>query len=118
MAIHRDLIDTFDGAPGVRDEQALDSALAQPTASFRGRLLHPTIPEQAAAYLFHLVQNHPFIDGNKRTGFAAMDTFLRINGRRLEMDDDETYRTVTAVAAGDLSKEELAVLLKEKTTPT
>jgi len=118
LAIHRDLIESFGGAPGIRDERALDSALAQPMATFRGRMLHPTIPEQAAAYLFHLVQNHPFVDGNKRVGFAAMDVFLRSNGHQLKMKDAEAHQMVVAVAAGELSKEELSRRLTEKTNPT
>lgn len=114
LAIHRDQISTFGGTSGIRDEKALDSALAQPVATFQGDMLHRTIAEQAGAYLFHLVQNHPFLDGNKRVGFAAMDTFLRLNSYRLDMEDDEAYQMVMAVAAGDLAKVELSQLLAEK----
>jgi death on curing protein len=117
LAIHRDQIESFGGASGIRDEHALDSALAQPSETFEERMLHQTIPEQGAAYLFHLVQNHPFVDGNKRVGFAAMDAFLRINRYRLAMDNDEAYRMVMAVAASELGKEELLELLDEKATP-
>jgi death-on-curing protein len=81
-------------------------------------MLHPTIPEQAAAYLFHLVQNHQFVDGNKRVGFAAMDVFLRSNGLQLKMNDAEAHQMVVAVAAGELGKEELSRRLTEKTNPT
>ncbi|MEG4494682.1 type II toxin-antitoxin system death-on-curing family toxin [Microcoleus sp. D3_18_C4] len=78
--IHARQIERFGGTPGLRDEGLLESALAQPQATFGGQLLHPTIAEQAAAYLYHIAMNHPFIDGNKRTAFAAVtDTFLRLN---------------------------------------
>ena len=79
LSIHARQIERFGGTPGVRDEGLLESALAQPQATFGGDFLHPTISEQAAAYLYHIAMNHPFIDGNKRTAFAVMDTFLRLN---------------------------------------
>ncbi|MEG4288624.1 type II toxin-antitoxin system death-on-curing family toxin [Microcoleus sp. C2C3] len=79
LSIHARQIERFGGTPGVRDEGLLESALAQPKATFGGQFLHPTISEQAAAYLYHIAMNHPFIDGNKRTAFAVMDTFLRLN---------------------------------------
>ncbi|BAZ14609.1 death-on-curing family protein [Calothrix sp. NIES-4071] len=75
LIIHQRQIERFGGSDGVRDEGLLESALAQPQTTFGGELLHPTIVEQAAAYLFHLSMNHPFIDGNKRTAFAVMLTF-------------------------------------------
>lgn len=107
LAIHRDQIDSFGGKLGIRSEEALDSALAQPKATFGGKLLHPSIAEQAAAYLFHLVQGHLFIDGNKRAGLAAMDTFLRANGRTLELSDEDLFALVMSVAAGVIKKEDL-----------
>lgn len=107
LAIHRDQIDSFGGKLGIRSEEALDSALAQPKATFGGKLLHPSIAEQAAAYLFHLVQGHLFIDGNKRAGLAAMDTFLRVNGRTLELSDEDLFALVMSVAAGVIKKEDL-----------
>lgn len=75
LRIHDRQIEVFGGSTGVRDLGLLESALAQPQATFGGELLHPTLPEQAAAYLYHLAKNHPFIDGNKRTAFAVMDMF-------------------------------------------
>lgn len=88
LELHADQISSFGGTPGVRDEGLLQSALAQPQATFGGDFLHPTISEQAAAYLYHIAMNHPFIDGNKRTAFAVMDTFLRLNGCALNLTDD------------------------------
>ena len=91
LELHADQISSFGGSPGVRDEGLLESALAQPQATFGGQFLHPTISEQAAAYLYHIAMNHPFIDGNKRTAFAVTDTFLRLNGCALNLTDDRAY---------------------------
>jgi death on curing protein len=115
LAIHRDQIETFGGRVGIRSEALLDSALEQPRATFGGELLHKTILEQAAAYLFHLSSNHPFVDGNKRTAFAAMDVFLRINGYRLELSDAETYELVMDVSSGAMKKEALTKAIRRAT---
>lgn len=112
LRIHDRQIEKFDGGtPGVRDAGLLESALAQPKATFYGQLLHPTIGEQAAAYLYHLAKNHPFVDGNKRTAFAVMIAFLRVNGYDLAITTDEAYQLVQDVVQGSLSKAELAVRL-------
>jgi len=108
LELHADQISSFGGTPGVRDEGLLESALAQPQATFGGQFLHPTISEQAAAYLYHIAMNHPFIDGNKRTAFAVMDTFLRLNGCALNLTDDRVYDLVMRVARGTMTKEELS----------
>ncbi|MBF2049762.1 MAG: type II toxin-antitoxin system death-on-curing family toxin [Elainella sp. C42_A2020_010] len=110
--IHADQIASFGGTPGIRDPGLLESALAQPQASFGGQLLHPTIAEQAAAYLFHLAMNHPFIDGNKRTAFAVMDTFLRLNGYSLDLADQQAYELVMQVVEGGLDKTALSLRLQ------
>ncbi len=108
LELHADQISSFGGTPGVRDEGLLESALAQPQATFGGQFLHPTISEQAAAYLYHIAMNHPFIDGNKRTAFAVTDTFLRLNGCALNLTDDRAYDLVMRVARGTMTKEELS----------
>jgi death-on-curing protein len=108
LSIHARQIERFGGTPGVRDEGLLESALAQPQATFGGQFLHPTISEQAAAYLYHIAMNHPFIDGNKRTAFAVTDTFLRLNGCALNLTDDGVYDLVMRVARGTMTKEELS----------
>ncbi|TVP64978.1 MAG: type II toxin-antitoxin system death-on-curing family toxin [Leptolyngbya sp. LCM1.Bin17] len=117
LMIHDDQIASFGGTPGLRDDGLLSSALAQPQAMFEQQLLHPTIPEQAAAYLYHLAMNHPFVDGNKRTAFAVMDTFLRVNDYRLMLTDDAVFGLVMRVAQGQLDKagiaEELADALAQ-----
>ncbi|WP_041622674.1 type II toxin-antitoxin system death-on-curing family toxin [Oscillatoria nigro-viridis] len=108
LSIHARQIERFGGTPGVRDESLLESALAQPQATFGGQFLHSTISEQAAAYLYHIAMNHPLIDGNKRTAFAVTDTFLRLNGCTLNLTDDRAYDLVMRVARGTMTKEELS----------
>lgn len=112
LLIHEVQIDRFGGMPGIRDEGLLESALAQPQSTFGGELLHSKIHEQAAAYLYHLAKNHPFIDGNKRTAFAAMDVFLRLNGYVLKLTNDQSYKLVLQVVQGALNKESLVRHLK------
>lgn len=111
LLLHADQIESFGGTAGVRDEGLLDSALAQPKITFGGELLHPTLAEQAAAYLYHLSRNHPFVDGNKRTAFAVMDTFLEANGYCLTLSDDDAYDLVMQVAQGQIDKPALASLI-------
>ena len=108
LAIHDDQIRLYGGAYGVRNAGALDSALHIPQAQFGGQFLHSTIFEMAAAYGFHLCQNHPFIDGNKRTAGMAMFTFLQLNGLEPIASEADYYATMMAVASGQIGKEELA----------
>lgn len=110
--IHKRLIQKFGGTAGIRDNGLLDSALAQPQATFASELLHPTIHEQAAAYLFHLAMNHPFLDGNKRTAFAVMLTFLNLNSYQLSLSQDQAYNLVIRVVQREISKEELSGFLE------
>lgn len=117
LKIHARQIEKFGGTPGIRDEGLLESALAQPQATFAGELLHPTIYEQAAAYLYHLAMNHPFIDGNKRTAFAVMDTFLRLNGYSLNLTNEQAYDLVMQVAQSQMSKSDLAGCLEKAIAP-
>lgn len=112
LDIHQRQIQKFGGTSGVRDEGLLDSALAQPQATFGGELLHPTIGEQAAAYLYHLAMNHPFIDGNKRTAFAVTLTFLNLNGYSLNLSQEQAYNFVIQVVQREISKEELSAFLE------
>lgn len=113
IAIHNDLIETFGGSFGVRDIGLLESALAQPQASFFGNFLHPTLEEQAAAYLYHIVKNHPFIDGNKRTALGVMEAFLRMNETNLSISNNDLENLVLDVAIGKLNKSDLALTLKK-----
>lgn len=113
LALHADQLDRYGGSPGVRDLGLLESALAAPRATFGGELLHPTLPEQAAAYLFHVTRNHPFVDGNKRAGLAAAIAFLGLNDLWLEADPDELVALVVGVAEGRIGKAEVAVFLQK-----
>jgi len=117
LAIHQRQIERFGGLDGIRDEGLLDSALAQPQATFFGELLHPNICTQAAAYLYHLAKNHPFLDGNKRTAFATTIAFLRMNGYELSMSEEAAYNMVIQVAQGQISKEELTSLVEQHIQP-
>jgi len=115
MAIHDDQIRLYGGSYGVRDASALDSALHMPQAQFGGELLHPTILHMATAYGFHLSQNHPFLDGNKRTAGMVMFTFLQLNGLEPIATEIEYYETMMAVASGQMSKEQLTDWLQTVT---
>jgi len=101
------VIDQSGGSSGLRDRGALESAVHQPNASFGGELLYPTMAEQAGALAFSLVKNHPFIDGNKRIGHAAMEVFLVINGLEISAHVDEQEAMFLNLAAGTISREEL-----------
>lgn len=122
LEIHADQIERYGGSAGIRDEGLLQSALAQPEAEFEGKLFHDSLEAQAAAYLFHLVKNHPFIDGNKRVGTACALVFLEINGYELDPKLDEldggTQMTgleliVVQVASGQLTKDDLTQFFKQ-----
>jgi death on curing protein len=112
LALHADQIERYGGSAGVRDLGLLESALAAPRATFGGGLLHPTLPEMAAAYLFHLVRNHPYVDGNKRAGLACAIAFLGLNDLWLEADPDALVALVVGVAAGRIGKAEVAVFVQ------
>ena len=117
LKIHTRQIEKFGGIDGIRDPGLLESALAQPQATFASELLHQNIYEQAAAYLYHLTMNHPFIDGNKRTAFAVMDTFLRVNGYQLKLSNEDAYNLVLKVANQQLHKQNLILYLKNEILP-
>lgn len=116
LAFHQDQIETYGGSPGIRDEGLLDSALAQPKASFGGEYVHKDIFEMAAVYGFHICQNHPFYDGNKRTALIAMYTFLYVNGYRLKADKKSLFAIVIDLANGKVEKKELAEYIRKHTT--
>ncbi|MBD2628623.1 type II toxin-antitoxin system death-on-curing family toxin [Trichormus variabilis] len=113
LSIHHKQIDLYGGSYGIRDEGLLESAIYQPQASFGGEFLHPTIVEQAAAYLFHINKNHAFVDGNKPTAFDVMVTFLNINDYELNMTPEEAYQLTMQVANDKVSKDELIEILRD-----
>jgi len=114
LLIHADQIRRYGGMHGVRDLGLLSSALAMPEASFGGLYLHPSLAEMAAAYLFHIAQNHPFIDGNKRAALATALTFLWLNDRRVEAGENELTELVVGVAAGRVGKAETAEFIRPR----
>ncbi|MCC7263417.1 MAG: type II toxin-antitoxin system death-on-curing family toxin [Candidatus Latescibacteria bacterium] len=107
--LHRRIIEETGGATGLRDAGALDSALAQPRMTFGGADLYPGLAHKAAALCFSLVQNHPFVDGNKRVGHAAMVAFLELNGHRFEAGIDEQEHMILGVAASAIGREEFVL---------
>lgn len=115
LAFHEDQINTHGGSQGIRDEGLLESALAQPQASFDGKYVHETLFEMTAAYGFHICKNHLFLDGNKRMALVAMYTFLYVNGYQLKADKKSLYAVIMDLAGGKLEKEELAGYIKENT---
>ena len=112
IELHRMVIEQAGGLPGLRDLGALESAVAQPRMIFGGDDLYPSLVEKSAALCFSLVKNHPFVDGNKRVGHAAMETLLVLNGFEIDASTDEQERLVLALAAGQLSREDLVGWLR------
>jgi death-on-curing protein len=113
LETHRDQITRYGGAAGIRDLGLLQSALAQPQATFGGQFLHADVFEMAAAYLFHIVQNHPFVDGNKRVGAVAAIVFLLLNDEDTTTTSAELESLVLAVAQGQRTKMEIAQFLRD-----
>jgi death-on-curing protein len=115
LFIHARLISETGGAHGVREVGLLESAVARPQATFEGRLLYPDIFTQAAALMDSLVNNHPFVDGNKRTGITAAGLFLRLNGLKLTASQADVESVTLRVATRALDIEGLAHWFKENT---
>jgi death-on-curing protein len=112
VKIHRDQISLYGGQLGVRDFGLLQSALAMPRESFGDEWLHRDIFEMAAAYAFHISQNHPFIDGNKRTGLASALVFLDINGFAVQRPDKYLYDAMISISTSQLGKLGFADVLR------
>ncbi len=108
LDLHQLVIAQTGGAEAVLDLRGLESAVAQPRATFEGRDLYPSLAEKAAALCHSLILNHPFLDGNKRVGHAAMETFLMLNGYEVEASVAESERLILKVASGHVTREELA----------
>jgi len=108
FAAHKSLIETYGGTDGIREVGLLESALAMPMAAYGEDYLHADIFEMAAAYLYHITQNHPFLDGNKRTGAASALIFLALNDIELEADEDGLIDITLKVATGKADKPEIA----------
>ena len=113
LEIHDDQINRYGGASGIRDLGLLESALAQPQTVFGKVFLHSDLFEMAAAYFFHIIQNHPFMDGNKRVGAVAALVFLEINNKAVIMTNDELESQVLSVAQGLTDKTASAKFFRE-----
>ena len=111
--IHAEAIARFGGSDGVRDSALLESAVAAPQASFGGRSPYRDLTEVAAAYLYYLCRNHPFIDGNKRAALGSCIVFIRLNGIEPKPDGPEWEELILAIASGKLDREQATIRLRE-----
>jgi death-on-curing protein len=114
LDIHKNQIELYGGEQGIRDIGLLKSALAMPAAGLHDRYLHNDLFEMAVAYLLHIIQNHPFIDGNKRTGTVAALVFLVINDIKLNINEDELEEIVLGTAQGKKDKSAIAPFFRKK----
>ena len=105
LEVYRQIMEQSGGMLGIRDFAALESALAQPRLTSGGEDLYPTIIEKASALAFSIIQNHPFVDGNKRTSHAAMEIFLVLNGFEIEAETVEQEAIFLQVASGKITRE-------------
>ncbi len=117
IALHHSQLRAFGGAAGVRDAGALEAAVGRPAATFAGEDLYADLPSKAAALMHSLVQNHPFVDGNKRVAVAAAELLLEANGSLLLATDNELEEMTLATARGELSAEAMAVWLRQRIRP-
>ena len=116
LIIHNEVVFAHGGANGVRDVGGLDSAIARPFQSFGGEDLYPSVFEKAAAIGESIIMNHPFIDGNKRTGYVLMETILRIEGLKITATDDLLYAFVIDISTGNIRFEQIVEWLKQNTS--
>ncbi len=112
LDIHNQIIARTVGVSGITNRALLESAVAQPQMSFGGQELYATLPEKAAALGFSLIKNHPFLDGNKRTGHAAMEVFLILNGFEINANVEEQEKVILQVASGEITREEFTHWLR------
>lgn len=113
ISLHSLIIKKTGGLDGVRDEKLLDSALKAPFQTFGGQELYPTIQKKAACLCYSLVNNHSFIDGNKRIGLLVMMTYMEINGMEIECSDKELIKLGLGIASGEISQEMILKWLKD-----
>ncbi|MBY0457930.1 MAG: type II toxin-antitoxin system death-on-curing family toxin [Gemmataceae bacterium] len=117
LEIHAKVIRLHGGDEGIHDLGLVESAVAQPRATFGGQYLNPTLPEMASALGFSLTSNHGFKDGNKRVGFTATDVFLRLNGHKIAAPVDDAERATLAVASHQMTREELTEWVRQHIVP-
>ena len=114
LDLHRLQVQRFGGSPGLRDRGALEAAVARPQATFGGEDLYPDVEAKASALMHSLLTNHPFVDGNKRTGAHAAVMFLLINGIEPAFSPAELTQITLAVARGEVDAEALAIWLRQR----
>jgi death-on-curing protein len=114
LIFHEDQLRQCGGKSGIRDMGLLESALAQPEASFGGDYVHQDLFHMAAAYGYHICQNQPFFDGNKRAALIAMYMFLYVNGHRIVADKKSLFAVMMGVAQGQIDKDSLADFLRKE----
>jgi death on curing protein len=114
LEIHARSIEQFGGDPTIRDPGLLDSAVAQPRTGFGGHDLYPSLAEKAAALAFSLVMNHPFADGNKRTGYGAMLRFVSRNGHKIAGSLAQHQWVFLQLAAGEIDRETFVAWVRER----
>ena len=117
LILHQLSIENYGGADGIRDEGLLESAIARPYQTFGGENLYHNVYERAAAIAESLIINHPFVDGNKRTGFLGMFALLNLEGLTLSASKEEAYQTTIAISTGTVTFEEIIEWLKANTKP-
>lgn len=113
VELHRQIVRTSGGSSGLRDRGALESSVAQPRQTFDGKDLYPTLASKAATLGFSLIQNHPFVDGNKRIGHAALEVTLLLNGFELDANVDEQERAILGVASGAMNRDEFLAWVEQ-----
>ncbi len=116
VTLHRAVVAATGGAEGIRELGGLESALAQPKATFDALDLYPTVVDKAAALAFGLAMNHPFVDGNKRIAHAAMAVFLDLNGFTIGASVDEQEQVMLDLAAGNMTRQALTAWLGGRVT--
>jgi len=114
LSVHKVLIKKYGGSDGVRDKKLLNSAISRPYQTFEGKELYETTEEKAAALIESIVKNHPFLDGNKRTGYAMMRLVLMTDRKNIDASQEEKYEFVTQIASGKIHYEEIRDWIKEK----
>lgn len=115
--LHEIAIELFGGHPGILNESLLDSAVTQPRMMFEGKFLHLDLAEMAAAYLYHIVKGHPFVDGNKRVGSSLAVVFLDLNGFEMDADNEQFESLVLEVASCQVGKQPIAEFLRKHMSP-
>jgi death-on-curing protein len=118
VALHHELLAVFGGLAGVRDRGNLEAAVARPAMTFGGEDLYPDVAAKAAALMHSLILNHPFVDGNKRTGAAAAELMLELNGWALVAGDQDLEDLTLATARGEMSAEALAIWFRQRSRAT